>query len=90
MRCSCRSGSQPVGGATSRTPVYRVVYRITAGLYPLLRRAFPRHVTTTDAVGQAMLAVTQLQGAGPTVLHNPDINRLAAAEPGQAPKPPHS
>lgn len=81
---------QPVGGATSRTPVYRVVYRITAGLYPLLRRAFPRHVTTTDAVGQAMLAVTRLNGAGPTVLHNPDINRLVAVEPRQAPKPPHS
>ncbi|MFJ2891401.1 NAD-dependent epimerase/dehydratase family protein [Streptomyces sp. NPDC087305] len=81
---------QPVNGASSRTPVYRVVYRVTGGLYPLLRRAFPRHVTTTDAVGQAMLAVTRLQGAGPSVLHNSDINRLVAAEPGQAPRPPHA
>ncbi|XDO64530.1 hypothetical protein HEP84_52680 [Streptomyces sp. RLB1-33] len=55
--------------------------RVTAGLYPLLRRAFPRHVTTTDAVGQAMLAVTRLNGAAPHVLRNPDINRLAADQP---------
>ncbi|WP_330308491.1 MULTISPECIES: NAD-dependent epimerase/dehydratase family protein [unclassified Streptomyces] len=76
---------QPVDGVTSRTRVYRVLYRVTAGLYPLLRRAFPRHVTTTDAVGRAMLAAARLNGAGPTVLRNPDINRLAAVGPGQAP-----
>ena len=81
---------QPVGGATSRTPGYRVLYRVTASLYPLLRRAFPRHVTTTDAVGHAMLAVTRLKGAGPTVLHSADINRLVAAGPGQAPESPRS
>ncbi|MGW7043204.1 NAD-dependent epimerase/dehydratase family protein [Streptomyces avermitilis] len=69
---------QPVAGASSRTPLYRALYRITARLYPLLRRAFPRHVTTTDAVGQAMLAVTRLDGAGPHVWRNPAINRLAA------------
>ncbi|MFC6593537.1 NAD-dependent epimerase/dehydratase family protein [Kitasatospora paranensis] len=78
---------QPVGGAVSRTPLYRTLYRVTAVLYPLLRSAFPRHITTTDAVGRAMLAVTRLKGAGPDVLRNPDINRLAAAGPGQAPAP---
>lgn len=72
---------QPVAGASSRTPLYRALYRVTAGLYPLLHRAFPRHVTTTDAVGQAMLAVTRLNGAAPHVLSNPDINRLAADQP---------
>ncbi|MFJ9378181.1 NAD(P)H-binding protein [Streptomyces sp. NPDC101455] len=72
---------QPVAGASSRTPLYRALYRVTAGLYPLLRRIAPRHVTTTDAVGQAMLTVTRLKGAGPHVLHNPDINRLATEQP---------
>ncbi|MFK4110268.1 NAD-dependent epimerase/dehydratase family protein [Streptomyces sp. NPDC002176] len=74
---------QPVAGASSRTPLYRALYRVTAGLYPLLRRAFPRHVTTTDAVGRAMLAVSRLDGTGSPVLRNPDINRLAADYPGQ-------
>ncbi|MER8188304.1 NAD-dependent epimerase/dehydratase family protein [Kitasatospora sp. NPDC094015] len=70
---------QPVDGATSRTPLYRIVYRATGVLYPLLRRAFPRYVTNTDAIGRAMLAVARQNGAGPTVLRNPDINRLASA-----------
>ncbi|MET7746780.1 NAD-dependent epimerase/dehydratase family protein [Streptomyces sp. NPDC005385] len=69
---------QPVDGASSRTPLYRVMYRVTAALYPVLRRAFPRYVTNTDAVGRAMLAVAQQPGTGPTVLRNPDINRLAS------------
>jgi hypothetical protein len=81
---------QPVGGATSRTPLYRALYRVTAGLYPLLRRAVPRHVTTTDAVGRAMLAVGRPQATASTVLRTPDINRLAALGPGQASEPPHS
>ncbi|MFD6497370.1 NAD-dependent epimerase/dehydratase family protein [Streptomyces sp. NPDC060188] len=69
---------QPVDGASSRTPLYRVMYRVTAALYPVLRRAFPRYVTNTDAVGRAMLAVARQHGTGPTVLRNPDINRLAS------------
>jgi uncharacterized protein YbjT (DUF2867 family) len=70
---------QPVGGATSRTPLYRALYRLTSGLYPVLRRLLPRHVTTTDAVGRAMLAVTHPDATAATVLYNADINRLAAA-----------
>ncbi|MFF0188317.1 hypothetical protein [Streptomyces sp. NPDC005244] len=54
------------------------MYRVTAALYPVLRRAFPRYVTNTDAVGRAMLAVARQHGTGPTVLRNPDINRLAS------------
>lgn len=70
---------QPVDGAVSRTRLYRTLYRVTAGLYPLLRRVVPRHITTTAAVGHAMLAVARMDGSGPAVLRNPDINRLAAA-----------
>ncbi|ROO88153.1 uncharacterized protein YbjT (DUF2867 family) [Actinocorallia herbida] len=76
---------QPVGGATSKTPLYRILYRLTGGLYPLLRRVFPRWVTTSDAVGSAMLAVTRLDGDGPKILRNPDINRLAEAAPDATP-----
>ncbi|WP_062650155.1 NAD-dependent epimerase/dehydratase family protein [Streptomyces maremycinicus] len=69
---------QPVDGAVSRTPLYRTLYRATAVLYPLLKRLFPRHVTTTDAVGRAMLAVAGPGGDAPVVVRNADINRLAA------------
>ncbi|MDX6741658.1 NAD(P)H-binding protein [Actinocorallia sp. A-T 12471] len=68
---------QPVGGAVSKTPLYRVIYRGTGFLFPLLRRALPRHVTTSDAVGRAMLTAVQRADDVPAILRNPDINRLA-------------
>ncbi|MFF3751839.1 NAD-dependent epimerase/dehydratase family protein [Streptomyces sp. NPDC002018] len=67
---------QPRYGAVSRTALYRRLYRLTSWLYPVLRRVIPRHVTTTDHLGRAMIAVTELGGTGPTVLYSPDINRL--------------
>ena len=68
---------QPMHGTRSRTTVYRLVYAVAAPLYPLLRRAFPKSVTTTEAVGRAMVAVA-LRGAPDHVLENPDINALGA------------
>ncbi|MEW2514763.1 NAD-dependent epimerase/dehydratase family protein [Streptomyces sp. NPDC046870] len=70
---------QPVDGAVSRTPLYRRIYRVTAALHPLLGRLFPRYVTTTDAVGRAMLAVARPGSNAPAVLRNSDINHLAAS-----------
>ncbi|MEU9061364.1 NAD-dependent epimerase/dehydratase family protein [Streptomyces sp. NPDC048430] len=67
---------QPVDGAVSRTPFYRGAHRVIGRLYPLLRRVCPRYVTTTQAVGRAMLAVTRTEGTSPTVLRNGDINHL--------------
>ncbi|MFJ9683361.1 NAD(P)H-binding protein [Streptomyces sp. NPDC101194] len=71
---------QPVDGAVSRTPLYRRLYRATAILHPLLKRLFPRHFTTTDAVGRAMLTVVRQDDNAPAVLHSPDINRLATTK----------
>ncbi|MFE1958756.1 epimerase [Streptomyces sp. NPDC059479] len=70
---------QPRHGAVSRTATYRVLYRLTSWLYPVLRRVIPRHVTTTDHLGRAMIEVVGLAGTGPTVLYSPDINRLGAS-----------
>jgi uncharacterized protein YbjT (DUF2867 family) len=69
---------QPLHGERSRTGWYRVLYAAGSWLYPLLRRLAPGHVTTTRALGRAMLAVTRLDGEEPYVLHSPDINRLGA------------
>ncbi|WP_333762324.1 NAD-dependent epimerase/dehydratase family protein [Streptomyces sp. IBSBF 2390] len=71
---------QPVDGAVSRTPLYRRIYQVTAALHPLLRRLFPRHVTTTDTVGRAMLATARPGNDAPAVLHNPDVNHLAVSQ----------
>ena len=69
---------QPVHGETSRTWWYRAVYGLGSVLYPLLRRVASRHVTTTERLGRAMLAVVRLEGGAPHILHSPDINRLGA------------
>ncbi|MEU3186031.1 NAD-dependent epimerase/dehydratase family protein [Streptomyces sp. NPDC006923] len=69
---------RPRHGATSRTRLYRLMYALTAWLYPVLRRLAPGHVTTTEHIGRAMLAVVGLRGAGPHILHSREINQLAA------------
>ncbi|GAA5201612.1 epimerase [Rugosimonospora acidiphila] len=67
---------QPMHGATSRTPLYRRLYRVTTPFYPLLRRVAPRHITTTERVGRAMINAAR-SGAPKRILENPDINALA-------------
>jgi uncharacterized protein YbjT (DUF2867 family) len=66
---------RPVDGIVSRTRVYRVFYRLTSPILPLLERYLPRYVTTTRQVGRAMLAVAR-HGAPRRVLENADINAL--------------
>lgn len=72
---------QPVRGVPSKTRLYRTLYAVTAPLFPLLRRIAPGLVTTTEALGRAMIAV---EGAPPDagvperILRPRDINRLAA------------
>ncbi|WP_347120000.1 hypothetical protein [Streptomyces sp. 21So2-11] len=69
---------QPLNGAKPSARAQRAMNVVSTPLYPLLRWILPRHVTTTDAIGRAMLAVTRLEGAGPHVLDSSGINRAAA------------
>lgn len=71
---------QPLHGGTSKTRLYAVMYRVVAPLYPVLRRLAPGHVTTTEAVGRAMIAVAA-DGWPEAVLSNADINAAAARTP---------
>ncbi|WP_163867288.1 epimerase [Myxococcus eversor] len=67
---------RPMHGIESKTRVYRVLYKVLSPLYPVLKAVAPRFVTTTEAVGLAMLATAEL-GAPKKVLENDDINQLA-------------
>jgi uncharacterized protein YbjT (DUF2867 family) len=67
---------QPMYGATSKTKSYRILYKIVAPFYPVLRRLFPHHVTTTEQVGRAMLRAAK-EGAPKRVLESDDIKALA-------------
>jgi uncharacterized protein YbjT (DUF2867 family) len=68
---------QPMHGVTSKTGWYRMFYAVLAPLYPLLRRIAPSLVTTTEAMGRAMLAVAR-DGWPDRVLDTPQINAAAA------------
>jgi hypothetical protein len=69
---------QPMHGIKSGTAWYRVLYAIVAPLYPVMKRLFPRHVTTTEMVGRAMLAVAR-NGAPQHIFGNEEINAAGAA-----------
>jgi uncharacterized protein YbjT (DUF2867 family) len=72
---------QPMHGIRSKTGWYRTAYRITAPLYPLLRKLFPRNMTSTEQVGLAMITVARA-GAAKRILETADINALAATANG--------
>ncbi|MEU7857654.1 NAD-dependent epimerase/dehydratase family protein [Nonomuraea sp. NPDC049141] len=66
---------QPMHGVTSRTTWYRLAYVAMAPLYPVLRRLFPKAVTTTEQIGRAMITVAE-RGAPRRVLGPLEINAL--------------
>ena len=68
---------QPLHGITSKTRLYAALYRVVAPLYPVLRRAAPRRVTTTEAIGRAVVSVAA-DGWPTPVLTNADMNAAAA------------
>jgi uncharacterized protein YbjT (DUF2867 family) len=67
---------QPLHGITSKTALYRAIYVVTSPLYPLLKLLAGNAITTTEAVGKAMLRVAR-EGAPRRWLENRDINALA-------------
>ena len=66
----------PMYGAASKTTWVRVTYNITRPLWPVLFALFPRHVTTTERIGLAMLHVAR-HGAPKAVLEMVDITGLS-------------
>jgi uncharacterized protein YbjT (DUF2867 family) len=64
---------QPLHGIKSKTTLYRMIYRLTGVLLPLLRRVAPSYVTTTEQLGRAMIAVAKA-GAPRPILETRDIN----------------
>lgn len=65
----------PRHGITSKTKVYRVFYTLLGPLFALLKVFFPKHVTTTEEVGRAMLVVAKRRPPTPLV-ESRDISAL--------------
>lgn len=71
---------QPLHGVRSKTRWYRLLYAVISPLAPLLRRLFPRGVTTTEQLGIAMLAVAE-RGFPRRVLENRDLTGFGPTTP---------
>ena len=67
---------QPLHGIQSRTRLYRIFYILAAPLFPVINALFPKSVTTTERIGQAMINAV-VRGAPMVFLENADINKLA-------------
>lgn len=70
-------GIQPVGGERSPHAALAALYAVGGPLMGIAVRLLPQLMTTTSAVGRAMLAVLRQQNP-PAVLENAEINRLGA------------
>jgi uncharacterized protein YbjT (DUF2867 family) len=68
---------QPLHGIQSKTRAYQVFYAITKPLLPAFKAVFPQHVTTTEKLGKAMIAVAK-HGYRKPVLEMKDINSVQA------------
>jgi uncharacterized protein YbjT (DUF2867 family) len=66
---------QPMHGIRSKTKSYQLFYSIAGPILPLLKRMFPRSITSTEQISRAMLAIAK-RGAPKVILDPVDINRL--------------
>jgi uncharacterized protein YbjT (DUF2867 family) len=66
---------QPLHGIKSKTKSYRFFYALLGPLFPVMKKLFPKHMTTTEQLGRAMIKVVK-QGAPKQVLEAEDINKL--------------
>lgn len=70
---------EPLHGEVSKTPAYRVFYALAGAVHilALLRRWFPAHVTTTEQLARAMIAVAR-HGSQVKIIEGGDFAALAA------------
>jgi len=66
---------QPLHGLRSRTKLYNFFYILLGPVLPLLKRIFPRFITTTDQLGKAMLSVAK-HGNPKRILEAADITGM--------------
>jgi uncharacterized protein YbjT (DUF2867 family) len=67
---------QPLHGIQSKTSSYRILYTLMSPVLPLLRRVFPRYITSTEALARAMIQVAQ-SGYSKGILETADINEAS-------------
>jgi uncharacterized protein YbjT (DUF2867 family) len=71
---------QPLDGIISKTASYRLIYGLAGPLLTFARRCWPKFVTTTQELGQAMLAAAK-RGTGKQVVEAKEIRAVLATHP---------
>jgi uncharacterized protein YbjT (DUF2867 family) len=66
---------EPMDGIQSKTPSYRLFYKVTGPVLPLLSRMLPNQILSTRDIGRAMLTVTR-SGYESRILEPRDIRRV--------------
>jgi uncharacterized protein YbjT (DUF2867 family) len=66
---------QPMHGVRPRNRLYRILYRSTGFLYPVLARVAPRYVIASDQLARAMIEVAG-NGSPLRILESSDLLRL--------------
>jgi uncharacterized protein YbjT (DUF2867 family) len=66
---------QPMHGVKSKTQLYRAIYAVMGPFYPVLRRVGRKFVTSTEALGAAMVTVAG-RGGPKRILETSDINAI--------------
>lgn len=68
-------GIRPGKGIKSRTPIYNVFMPLVKVLYPVFKVIAPNSITTSEAIGQAMISVAE-KGSNIKYLSSKEINQL--------------
>ncbi len=71
---------QPLDGIQAKQNWYRIFYKLTGPVLPLLQKCLPKYVTTTRNVGRAMIELAR-QGSEKRVVENEEINRYEPKKP---------
>lgn len=67
---------EPKGGVISKTPSYRLFYNVIKPLFPLVKNLFPSHISSTENIGRAAIAVSKY-GYSKNILFSSDFNSLS-------------
>ena len=67
---------QPMKGIRSSTKLYNALYVVFKPFYPLLKALFPKQITSSVQIGNAMINIV-IYGSEKIHLNNNDINLLA-------------
>ncbi|WP_088066885.1 Rossmann-fold NAD(P)-binding domain-containing protein [Gottfriedia luciferensis] len=72
-------GIIPQKNVKSKTKLYQFVYDITKPFYPLLKKAFPNSITSSEQIGRAMINIAR-DGYTSPIIEARDINKAGKGE----------